>query len=117
MRTCTAESGGRSLAVVEVAETPWERMRGLLGRTGLPERRAMYLAPCSAVHTFFMNFPLDLVFLARGGEVVRIVRAVPRNRFVFGGPGAAGVLEMAAGWLPGHALSPGDRVALSDGPT
>jgi uncharacterized membrane protein (UPF0127 family) len=88
---------------VEMAYTPWARMRGLLGRAGLGPGKALHLAPCSAVHTFLMRFPLDLVFVSRTDEVVRVVRNVGRGRCVVGGRDAHAVLEMEAGWL-GEAL-------------
>ncbi len=47
------------------------RRQGLLGRGGLPPGDALILAPCSSVHTAFMRFPLDLVFLDRAGRVLK----------------------------------------------
>jgi uncharacterized protein len=54
--------------------------RGLRRLTGLIGRRdrglALHLPRCRSVHTFGMRFPLDLVWIDRRGEVVRIDRAV-----------------------------------------
>jgi uncharacterized membrane protein (UPF0127 family) len=47
------------------------RRTGLLGRDGLAPGEALVIAPCASVHTAFMRFPLDLVFIDRGGRVVR----------------------------------------------
>jgi uncharacterized membrane protein (UPF0127 family) len=44
------------------------RRQGLLGRAGLAEGEALVLAPCSAVHTAFMRFRLDLIFLGPAGS-------------------------------------------------
>ena len=52
------------------------RNKGLLGRHSLEKGSAMILAPCSSVHTFFMKFPIDIIFVARDGRVVKIVSAV-----------------------------------------
>ena len=52
------------------------RRQGLLGRGGLPPGDALILAPCSSVHTAFMRFPLDLVFLDRAGRVLKTSSAV-----------------------------------------
>jgi uncharacterized protein len=58
--------------------------RGLRRLTGLAGRRdcevALLLPRCRSVHTFGMRFALDLVWLGRGGEVVRVDRAVPPRR-------------------------------------
>jgi len=88
------------------------RMKGLLGRRSLEPGRAMFLSPCSSVHTFFMKFNLDLVFLDRSLAVCRVVRNVPPSRIVFGGWGARSVLETGAGWLTEQAVMPGDRIEL-----
>ena len=44
------------------------RRKGLLGREGLPEESGLIIAPSNAVHTFFMRFPIDIVFLNRDGK-------------------------------------------------
>ena len=97
---------------VECAEFFWERMRGLLGRSSLGEGRAMYLAPCGSIHTFFMRFSIDLVFLSKQMTVKRIVRGVRPNRIVSGGCKAWSVLEMESGWFPSDALHEGDEVSV-----
>src|SRR5690606_32442088 len=54
------------------ADRPWSRMRGLLGRARLADgaRQALWLVPCGSVHTAGMGYPLDIVFLDRGGRVL-----------------------------------------------
>jgi uncharacterized protein len=89
-----------------------ERMKGLLGTRELGEGRAVFLAPCSAIHTFFMRMDLDIVFLRRDLRVARIVRGVVPNRMASVGLGAWGVVEMQAGWFPADALHEGDAVSF-----
>lgn len=48
------------------------RRKGLLGRDSFEDGHAIVIAPCNAVHTFFMRFPIDVVHLDRGGRVVRV---------------------------------------------
>jgi len=98
---------------VEVADTFRSRMIGLMGRAPLDPGRAFYIPRCGSVHTFFMMFHLDLVFLDGDGRIVRIVRDVPPYRMVFGGLTARGVLEMTAGWLSDSSLRAGDTVTLA----
>lgn len=97
---------------IEVADSPYARMKGLLGRDGLGKGRALLLSPCGSIHTFFMRFPLDLVILDRGSVVTRTVFDVGPGRVVRGGAGAWSVLEMEAGWFPRDAVCPGDVVSL-----
>ena len=106
------KDGVRLVETVEIADDLVGRMVGLLGRSKLGEQRAMYLSPCSSIHTFFMRFPIDLVFLNREMVATRIVRDVRPWRTVFGGAGAVSVLEMESGWFPADAVSIGDTVKL-----
>ena len=55
-----------------IADTPLRRMRGLLGRHELAQDEGMLLRPAPSVMTFFMRFPIDVVFLDRGGTVLAI---------------------------------------------
>ncbi len=67
--------------VAETLETAFDsgtRRRGLLGRDDLAAGTALVLAPCNAVHTVRMRFPIDVVFVARDGRVTKIVRAARR---------------------------------------
>ena len=62
------------LTVATVLETAFDsasRNRGLLGRSHLPREHALILAPSNVVHTFFMQFPIDLLFVARDGRALK----------------------------------------------
>jgi uncharacterized protein len=100
------------IAHVESAVTIRTRMRGLLGRSSLDRDKAMWISPCSCVHTFGMRFNLDLVFLDKSQMVLRIVRNVPSNRIISGGWSARSVLEFQNGWFLWDKLREGDRVHL-----
>lgn len=80
------------------ADTPFARMRGLLGRCGLPAGEALLLAPCNAIHTLGMRFAIDVRFYDRCGRLVREVLGVQPGRWwVWGTWHAACALESAAG--------------------
>lgn len=103
-------NGGRPLAGrVERADAFRRRLRGLLGRTGLAPDEGLLLSPCGAIHTFFMRFPIDAVFLDATGRVVGVAESLPpwRWRAV---PGARAVLELAAGTVARTGVRPGDRI-------
>lgn len=81
----------------EVAETFCERARGLIGHRPLAPGEGMLILRCNCIHTFFMRFPIDAVFLDKEDRVVRIVRNIQPWRFwVWGGWRARKVLETAA---------------------
>jgi uncharacterized membrane protein (UPF0127 family) len=80
-----------------VASKFFQRAKGLIGRSSLPRGEGLLIERCNAIHTFFMKFPIDAVFLDRHGRVVRIVRAIrPWRLIVWGGWRAKKVLEVAA---------------------
>ena len=58
----------------------WQRARGLGGRADMPRDEALLIPRCRSVHTFTMRFPLDLIWLARDGSVVRVDENVPPRR-------------------------------------
>ena len=60
------------------AADPWTRLRGLLGRKPLLPGAAqgLLIEPCAGVHTFWMKYPLDLVFLDRNSRVLDICENV-----------------------------------------
>lgn len=96
---------------LELASDSRSRNRGLLGRSELAMGSAMIIAPCNAVHTFFMRFTIDVVFADRQGRVVRICRQLRPWRIGIGLRGFAAV-EMAAGSVARSELVLGDRLAI-----
>ncbi|MBD0291782.1 MAG: DUF192 domain-containing protein, partial [Thermoleophilia bacterium] len=85
-------------------------MRGLLGRTMLPPGEGLLLRPASSIHTAFMRFPIDAVFLDGEGRVLRIAASVAPWRAA-GCRGARAVLELSAGESERRGVRPGDRLA------
>lgn len=78
-----------------VARTRRERGVGLMGLRELPPGRALLIPRCSSVHTFWMRFPIDLVWLDSNGAVLRVEAAVRRR--LSWCRGAAEVVETRAG--------------------
>jgi uncharacterized membrane protein (UPF0127 family) len=97
---------------VELAVTSPTRRRGLLGRDGLPPGHALLIAPCSSIHTWFMRFPIDVIFVTRDGRVVKTRAAIPAWRMAFGW-GAFAVVELAAGAIAQSGVKRGDRLELT----
>ena len=106
------QSRGIVLAdAVEAAFDSPSRRAGLLGRSALPAGRALAIAPCSAVHTFGMHFPIDALFIRRDGLVLKCALNVKPRRMA-AAPGAFAVLEFAAGRASVAATGRGDRLAI-----
>ena len=95
---------------VEVTDTPFERMRGLLGRSDLEADRALWLEPCNAVHSFGMRFSLDVVFIDKRGCVLSVHRNVGRARMLVCWR-ARSTLEMRAHAAHAWRIEVGDSLA------
>jgi len=54
----------------------WERARGLLGKRPITDNEGLLIDPCSSVHTFFMNYSIDLVYLDRQFTIKKLVHAI-----------------------------------------
>ena len=96
---------------VEVAASRRARRRGLLGRQRLDASTALMLVPCVAVHTAFMQFPIDVIFVNRDGRAVHIVSHMQPWRVAMS-TAAHAVIEMAAGSLDRRDVRVGDRVRI-----
>jgi hypothetical protein len=81
---------------LEVADTGKKRNKGLLGRDGLRPGGGLWIIPCESVHTFFMRFPIDLVYLDRRHRVRKVRGAVGPWR-VSACLSAHSILELPAG--------------------
>jgi uncharacterized membrane protein (UPF0127 family) len=92
-----------------VADRMLSRMRGLLGRKALTPGEGILIRPAPSIHTFFMRFPIDVVFLSRHGEVLKIATNVTPWRARSCRHSYA-VLELAAGETGGCGLAVGDRI-------
>lgn len=106
-----ASSGRVVASTVELAVTSETRRRGLLGREGLASGHALLIAPCSSIHTWFMRFPIDVIYVRRDGLVLKVRAAIPAWRMSVG-LGAFAVVEMAAGAAAQAGVSAGDRLEL-----
>ena len=114
LQLVNARTGSVLATDLELAADSKSRNRGLLGRSGIAAGSVMIIAPCNAIHTFFMRFTIDLVFADRHGRVLKICREVRpwRIRVAFR---AFAALEMAAGSTDGMVRT-GDPLLVKGDP-
>jgi len=96
---------------LEVAGSGPKRSKGLLGRNGLAQGEGMWIIPCEAVHTFFMRFPIDLIYLDRKHRVKKVRDSVPAWR-LSGCLSAHSVLELPAGTIRKTKTERGDLLEI-----
>jgi uncharacterized protein len=112
LQTLTRLDGTIVCERCQLAASPLSRLRGLLGRDGLEPGEGLLLRPASAVHTWFMRFPIDAVFLTRDLVVLGIADGLEPWRAA-GRRGARAVLELPAGECARRGLAVGDELALA----
>ena len=96
----------------KLADHSLARLRGLLGRDGLDPGEGLLLRPASSIHTFFMRFPIDVVFLDRELVVLGIHDTIDPWRTA-SERGAKVVLELPAGESSRRGLTVGDQLTLA----
>ncbi len=97
-------------ARTEVADNPWRRLRGLLGRASLASGDGMLFRGESSIHSAFMRFQFDAIFMDRELRVVGVAEQIPAWR-VRSARGARNVLELAAGEISRTGVQVGDQLA------
>jgi uncharacterized membrane protein (UPF0127 family) len=88
------------------------RRTGLLKHTSLPDGEALVIAPTNGIHTFFMKFPIDVVFVARDGRVLKTRPNLGPWRVAICWRAHA-VVEVPAGALGRTDIAPGDVLEVS----
>jgi uncharacterized membrane protein (UPF0127 family) len=97
---------------IEVADSAGKRSKGLLGRERLFPGEGLWIIPCEAVHTFWMRFPIDLVYLDRKKRI-RKLRGEVRPWRLSACLSAHSVLELPSGTIRETQTEPGDTLEFS----
>jgi hypothetical protein len=108
--TLRREDGRVVAESVVVADSTGRRLRGLLGKKELPSGHGVLLRPAWSIHTAFMRFPIDVVFLDADQIVIKIVPNLQSFKTA-SCRGAREVVELRAGECERRGLALGDRVA------
>lgn len=96
---------------LESAHTAQTRKKGLLGRDCLLPGEGLWIAPCESVHTFFMRFPIDLVYLDRDRRIRKVRSSVGPWRLSACFT-AKSVLELPAGTIGATRTQRGDELEM-----
>lgn len=107
------EPGSPVIARANVARNVWSRFWGLMLRGSLPEGEGLIIDPCYSVHTLFMRFPIDVIFLDRENRVLKVAENLRPFRASIG-RGARKVLELPAGSARRAGVRVGDVMAIGE---
>lgn len=97
---------------MEVADSSAKRNKGLLGRDRLAQGEGLWIIPCESVHTFWMRFPIDLVYLDRKKRIRKLKASVPAWR-LSACLRAHSILELPAGTIRATQTQTGDVLEFS----
>jgi len=97
---------------VALANTFFKRLRGLMFRRHLAEAEALWLRPCNGVHTFWMLFAIDVIFLDRQLRIVKLVENMRPFRLTAPHLAARSVVEMSAHSISRASLKVGDQLEI-----
>jgi uncharacterized membrane protein (UPF0127 family) len=97
---------------IERAESVKARLKGLLGRDRIEEGRALAIEPCTSIHTFFMRFTIDAIFVSKEGRVLRALRKMKPWRMSRIYPRAVMVIELPEGTLDRTGTREGDVLSF-----
>jgi uncharacterized membrane protein (UPF0127 family) len=95
-----------------VADSPKTRMVGLLRDTMLAHGDGLWIVPCNSIHSFFMKFTFDAVFLDKNERVVHLVREMKPWRISKIAFAARSVLELPPGLISQTGTELGDQFEM-----
>ena len=95
-----------------VADKLWQRVSGLLGKKEVAPGGGLILKPCNSIHTCFMSFPIDALFVDKRGKVVKAFSGLKPFRLTPIYFNACLVIELPAGIIQSSGTSEGDTLTL-----
>ena len=95
-----------------VADGEWTRLRGLIGHDPLEPGQGLLIVPCSSIHTHFMSFPIDVLFVDKTQKVVGINERLKPWRFCRLFRNVRFVIELPAGTIEQTGTKPGDQLQV-----
>lgn len=99
---------------LEQAGNAAKRSKGLLGRKGLPPGGGLWIVPCESVHTFWMQFPIDLVYIDRKLRIKKLRSNVQPWR-LSACLSAHSILELPSGTIQSTLTQVGDTLEFASG--
>jgi uncharacterized membrane protein (UPF0127 family) len=100
----------RIAANVEIADSVFRRFKGLMFRPALLQDSGLWLSPCKGIHSCFMEFQFDAVFLDEHLRVLHVIKAMKPWRICGFVKGAKSVLELPEGCITRSQTEVGDQL-------
>jgi uncharacterized membrane protein (UPF0127 family) len=113
MKSCrivNETTGELVTANAEIADNLWSRFWGLMGRRQIADDHGLLIEPCSSIHTMFMRFTIDVVFMDRDRRILKVATVPPFRASLAGG--TKSVLELRAGRSEELSLKVGQQLRI-----
>lgn len=108
---CIADNPNAPIASdLKTADTLLSRTKGLLGRASLPQGEGLWIKRCNSIHTAFMKFPIDVLFVDKDLKVVSVYENLKPWRITRLHFSASSVIELPAGTLAGSTKGNGEAL-------
>ena len=105
-------TGSWLVHTLEIASDSETRKKGLLGRDCLEDGQGLLFKGCSSLHTFFMSFPIDIIYLDKAGKVLKTAADVKPFKLVAAPFKAYYAIELPAGAIEKSVTRVGDLIQI-----
>lgn len=99
---------------VKIADSFWPRFKGLMGIKSISEDFALHLIPCTSIHTFFMKFPIDVLYLDQKNNIVGMEENLQPGKIGKKFSHAHSVIELHAGKVAQTGMTVGQTLTIVD---
>jgi len=101
---------------LNIAESFWQRAKGLIGRKKLNINEGLYIPGCRSIHMMFMLFSIDVIFIDKQYAITKIISEIKPFCLGFGTLTSNGVIELPVGTIKQHKFSIGDNLIIQISP-
>lgn len=112
MRLVNLTNGEELASYVRAADTFFSRFRGLMLTDSLPEGHCLHIQPCRSIHTFFMNYPIDVLYISENNEIVGTDDQLQPAKIGKRCKGAYSVFELPVGTIRNTGTEAGHIIKL-----
>jgi len=97
---------------IVIANTPFKRMKGLLGKKEFREGQALILKPCNSIHTFFLRFAIDVIFVDKHNKIIEAISHLKPFRLTCVYWLSALAIELPSGTIQSTLTCKGDTLQI-----
>jgi len=114
MNLINKKNGKRLADNLKIADNFFKRLKGLLGRNVFDKGDGLHIIPCNSIHSFFMKFRFDAIFLNKNNEVVYLIQDMPAWRISEICFSAHSIVELPSGVITATETCIGDVLEFSE---